>query len=78
MNHKQKLGYTLLGAGIMAVGVTIGAIVCSPLVAQENGFFDKVVCRELEVVDKDGKKAIVLQSNEDDYSLGQNNRRDCL
>ena len=24
MNNKQKLGYTLLGAGIMAVGITIG------------------------------------------------------
>lgn len=64
MNHKQKLGYMALGAGIMAVGITIGAIVCSPLVAQENGFFDKIVCREFEVVDKDGNKAIVLDSNE--------------
>ena len=27
MNHKQKLGYTLLGAGIMAVGITIGQFV---------------------------------------------------
>ena len=24
MNHKQKLGYTLLGAVIMAVGIIIG------------------------------------------------------
>ena len=36
---------------------------------QSNGVFDKIQCRALEVVDKDGKKAIVLQSNEDDNQL---------
>ena len=71
MNRLQKFLYTLWGAVIMAIGITIGAIVCSPLVAQENGFFDKVVCHELEVVDKDGKKAIVLQSNRGDDSANR-------
>ena len=27
MNHRQKLGYMALGAGIMAVGITIGQFV---------------------------------------------------
>ncbi len=27
MNHKQKLGYTLLGAGIMAIGIIIGQVI---------------------------------------------------
>ena len=63
MNHKQKLGYILLGAGIMAVGITIGQFVTPTLDAQSNGVFDKVVCREIEVVDKDGNKAIALFSD---------------
>lgn len=69
MNHKQKLGYTLLGAGIMALGIIIGQIVTPDIKAQNNGVFDKIVCREIQVVDKDGKKAIVLQSNEGDNQL---------
>lgn len=55
MNHKQKLGYMALGAGIMLVGLVIGAIVSPPLIAQRNGVFDKIVCREIEVVDKDSE-----------------------
>ena len=62
MNHKQKLGYTLLGAGIMAVGIIIGQFVTPTLEAQSNGVFDKITCRELEVVDAKGNKAIVLES----------------
>ena len=60
MNHKQKLGYILLGAGIMAVGITIGQFVIPNIEAQSNGVFDKITCREIEVVDKDGDKAIGL------------------
>ena len=32
--------------------------------AQNNGVFDKIVCREIEVVDQDGNQAISLGSNE--------------
>ena len=49
MNHKQKLGYTLLGAGIMAVGITIGQFVTPTIKAQSNEVFDTIVCRELFV-----------------------------
>ena len=60
MNHKQKLGYMALGAGILALGIIIGQFVTPDIEAQSNGVFDKVTCRELEVIDPNGKKAIWL------------------
>ena len=60
MDNKQKLGYILLGAGIMALGITIGQFITPDIEAQSSGVFDKVVCRALEVVDKDGNKGISL------------------
>ena len=79
MQNKQKLGYMALGAGILALGIIIGQWVTPDIEAQNNGVFDKITCRELEVVDKDGKKAIVLQSSEEGVSRivvyeSQNNR----
>ena len=65
MNYKQKLGYTLLGAGIMALGITIGQFITPNIEAQSNGVFDKITCRELEVVDAKGNKAIALFSDAD-------------
>ena len=50
MNHKQKLGYILLGAGIMALGIAIGQFITPDIEAQNNGVFEKITCRELEVV----------------------------
>lgn len=64
MNYKQKLGYTILGAGMMAAGIIIGQLVASDTEAQNNGVFDKITCRELVVVDKNGHAAIVLESRE--------------
>ena len=64
MNHKQKLGYTLLGAGIMVVGIIIGQFVTPDIKAQSNVVFDKVVCREFEVVDEHGKVAFAFTDNE--------------
>ena len=75
MNNKQKLGYTLLGAGIMAVGITIGQWGTPGIEAQSNGVFDKITCRELEVVDKDGNKAIGLQSNDKSNSVSVYDRQ---
>ena len=63
MNYKQKLGYMALGAGILALGITIGQIITPDIEAQNNGVFDKIVCRDIEVVDRDGNKAIVLSSH---------------
>ena len=62
MSHKQKLGYALLGAGIMAVGITIGQFITPNIEAQSNGVFDKITCRELEVLDENGNEAIVLST----------------
>ena len=70
MNHKQKLGYTLLGAGIMALGIIIGQWGTPNIEAQSKGVFDKITCRELEVVDAKGNKAIVLAGGD---KYGNNN-----
>ena len=64
MNYKQKIGYTLLGAGLMLVGLAVGVIVSPRLLSPSNVVFDKVQCRELEVVDANGNKAISLRSND--------------
>ena len=60
MNHKQKLGYMALGAGIMALGIIIGQFVTPDIEAQSDGVFDTIQCRELQVVDENGNKAIFL------------------
>ena len=80
MNHKQKLGYMALGAGILTLGIIIGQFVTPDIEAQNNGVFDKITCRELEVVDAKGDKAIVLISEEfrgkgiggEDYEIWEN------
>ena len=48
------------GAVIMLVGLVVGAIVSPPLIAQSSAVFDKVVCREIEVVDENGKRRAFL------------------
>ena len=63
MNYKQKLGYTVLGAVIMLVGLGLGTIVSPPLIAQRNGVFDEIECSKLTVVDKSGERAIDLSTN---------------
>ncbi len=65
MNHKQKLGYTALGALIMLVGIGAGSIVSPPLIAQRAGVFGEIQCTGLTVVDKHGKLAIYLESREE-------------
>ena len=60
MTYKQKLGYTILGAAIMLVGLGLGAIVSPPLVAQRNGVFDTIQCKQIEVVDNEGNNVILM------------------
>lgn len=64
MNYKQKLGYTLLGVGILAIGIIIGQVITPDIEAQSDGVFDKITCRGIEVVGSKGNKAIVLTSHE--------------
>ena len=65
MNHKIKLGYTLFGAGIMLVGITIGQFLTPDIEALSNGVFDKIICRSLSVVDEAGKVKCLLLVDED-------------
>ena len=65
MNYKQKLGYTVLGAVIMLVGLGLGAIVSPPLIAQRNDVLDEIRCSSLTVVDKRGEPVVVIASNEE-------------
>ena len=46
----------------MLIGLAVGTIVSPPLIAQRNGVFDKITCREIEVIDKDGNEAISLST----------------
>ena len=65
MNHKMKLGYMAIGAGIMLIGMAVGCAVSPSLVAQRNGVFDKITCHELEVVDKTGTPIAFLGREKD-------------
>ena len=49
-----------LGAGILAFGITIGQFITPDIEAQNNGVFDKITCREIQVVDEHGKLRIYL------------------
>ena len=75
MNHKQKFFYTLLGAGIMALGIIIGQIITPDIEAQNNGVFDEITCRSLNVVDENGNRGIFLLATEDlnTIHIGGNN-----
>ena len=42
MNHKQKFGYMALGAGIMLIGLVVGAIVSPPIFAYGDGKFRRL------------------------------------
>ena len=63
MNHKQKLGYMALGAGILALGIMIGQFVTPASEAQSNGVFDEITCRSLSVIDDKGQTAIQLDTS---------------
>lgn len=69
MDYQQKLGYIFLGAGIMALGIIIGHwgtpdIKAQNIKTQNIDWFEKIRCREIQVVDKDGNMAIELHADE--------------
>jgi hypothetical protein len=74
MNHKQKLGYIVLGAVIMLVGIGIGVVVSPPLIAQRNEVFGEIECTKLTVVDKSWKSAIELATDEDGSHIRINDK----
>lgn len=64
MNHRMKLGYTIMGAVIMLIGIAVGLIVSPPLIAQSKGVFDEVRCSKLMVYNEHGTRAIRLAALE--------------
>ncbi|MDE0044207.1 MAG: hypothetical protein OXT74_19375 [Candidatus Poribacteria bacterium] len=65
MNYKQKSGYMLLGAGLLAVGIIMGRFIETRLKAESGGVFEKITCRELDLVDKDGNRMIGFRSTDE-------------
>ena len=61
MNFKQKLGYMLIGCLFTIAGYIIASLGGDTTHAQQNEqVIDKIVCRELEVVNKDGKRVVAI------------------
>ena len=67
MNHKQKLSYTLLGAGILAVGIVIGQVV-SPFILTKGGDrkFRRLECESLRVTTGNGGEVFISSSDGDE------------
>ena len=61
MNHKQKIGYTILGAFIMLIGMSIDNLTSSPVTAQTNG---EITCKQLTFVDETGKPLFYLEAGD--------------
>ena len=74
MNHKQKFGYMALGAGILALGITIGQFITPDIEAQNNGVFDEITCQSLKMLDKAGKVKVVLIGHEEGGSVAINDK----
>ena len=75
MNYKQKLGYTTLGAAIMLIGMWLSPLISPPVTAQHNGVFDHIQCTSLIVMDRKGKTAVELGSNEDVNMVNVHNKQ---
>ena len=62
MNHKQKMGYILLGAFIMLIGMSIDNLTSSPVTAQTDG---EITCQKLTFVDETGEPLFTLNAESD-------------
>ena len=62
MRNKQNIRYVVLGSVMTAIGIVMVAMGVS---SQKNGVFDEIQCTQLTVVDKAGKKAILLNAMEE-------------
>ena len=65
MNHKQKIGYILLGAFIMLIGMSIDNLTSTPVTAQNDG---EITCQKLTFVDETGKPLFILQAKTEGVS----------
>ena len=61
VQHREKLGYIALGGVLMLVGM-LTAVLFSPIGAQSesNANFDTITCRQLDVMGRDGTKAVQI------------------
>lgn len=59
MNHKQKIGYTFLGAFIILIGMLIDNLTSPPVTAQNNG---ELTCQKLTFVDETGMPLFTLNT----------------
>ena len=65
MNFKQKLVYMLIGCLFTIAGYILASLGGSATHAQQNEqVLDKIVCRELEVVNKEGKAVVHINKQE--------------
>ena len=63
MNFKQKLGYMFVGYLFTIAGYILASLDGGATYAQQNEqVIDKIVCRELEVVNKDGKPVVHIKA----------------
>ena len=62
MYYRQKLGYIVLGAVITLIGIGFSAFFATPLIAQDSGWFDRIICSELIVVGDEGRPGIILST----------------
>ena len=62
MNFKQKLAYFGLGGLFVAIGYMLASGGRGVRAQSEPLVFDKIICRELEVVDEKGKRVCRLYS----------------
>lgn len=64
MNFKQKLGYMLIGCLFTIAGYILASLGGNTTHAQQNEqVIDKIVCRELEVVNKTGKPVVHIKTS---------------
>ena len=45
----------------MLIGMWVSPLISPPITAQHNGVFDKIQCRKIEVIDKDGETTILVE-----------------
>ena len=69
MEHKVNVRDMALGAGIMLIGLAVGAIVTTLLIAQRDDMFGEIQCSRLVVVDETGKPAITLATDAKEHGL---------
>ncbi|RKU28971.1 hypothetical protein C6497_07185 [Candidatus Poribacteria bacterium] len=63
MNFKQKLGYMFIGSLFTLTGYILASLGGDTTHAQQDEqVIDKIVCRELEVVNKEGKEVVHIRA----------------